>query len=287
MADTMTAGTTVTTPNTPAWYDTLSQNFGGQIQGGLDLAQNLSGNWYNQPLTAGLTGQQTNLINQAPGVAGQWQPQHQAGLNQVQQSSQWNPAMMQQHMNPYVGGVLDEIARRGNQNLTEKILPNVNRTFTGAGLFGSAGNADFNNRAIRDTQGEILGAQSNAGLQAYNQASQDYYNWGQLGTQGGGAQMTGALAGQGQAWTDLEKQYALQEQQRQNTQQGLTAGYDDWKAQLSTPLNMMGALSQMMPQSSQLYSGAKTQVSAPAANQNNAMNDLLLILAAMGNSGPT
>lgn len=276
-------GTTSTaTASTPLWYDQLAQQFGDTASGALTSVAQLGDNWYNQPLTAGLTNQQQNIIGQAPGTAGQWQPAFQGGLNQVQQSSQWDPNAMQQHLNPYLGGVLDEIARRGNQNLTEKILPNVNRTFTGAGLFGSAGNADFNNRAIRDTQGEILGAQSNAGLQAYNQASQDYYNWGQLGTQGGVNQANMALAGQGQAWGDLEKQYNLEEQQRQNTQQGLTAGYEDWQKQLQTPINMMGALSQMTTQFPSLYRGASTQITTPNASAGSDLQDLLALLSAIG-----
>lgn len=303
MVDTTTttipAGTTQVAPTTPEWYDTLAQNFGGQIQGGLDQVQQLAGNWYDQPLTAGLTPEQQALINQGATTAGQWEPQFQqgvqnvqSGLQRVQTASQYDPAQMQQHLNPYLGGVLDEIARRGNQNLTQNIMPAVNQTFTGSGLFGSSRNADFLQNAMQKTQQEVLGTQANAGLQAFQQAAQDYSNWGQLGTQGGQTmaqigqnQGTQALAGQGQRWGDLTQQYGLQEQQRANTQQGLDAAYKDWQSQLSTPLNMMGALSQMIPQTSSLYQGAKTTTNVPLPTENNTMNDLLLILAAMGTAG--
>jgi len=278
MADT----TTTAQPATPLWADQTAQQFGNAMSGALTNVANLGNNWYSGPLTAGLTTQQQNLIGQAPGTAGQWQAPFQAGMNQVQQSSQWDPNQMQQHLNPYLTGVLDEIARRGNQNLTEKIMPNVNRTFTGSGLFGSSGNAEFLNRGIRDTQDAILGQQATAGLQAYNQAAQDYLNWGQLGTQGGQAQTTGALAGQGQAWTDLAKQYELEEQQRLNTQAGMDASYKDWQAQLTTPINMMGALSKMMPDITGMYKGANTVVNTSNPAASSALTDLLALINLVG-----
>lgn len=277
------AGTTTTQQTTtPLWYDQLAQQFGNTTSGALTNVANLGNNWYSGPLTASLTTQQQNLIGQAPGTAGQWQAPFQAGMNQVQQSSQWDPNQMQQHLNPYLTGVLDEIARRGNQNLTEKIMPNVNRTFTGSGLFGSSGNAEFLNRGIRDTQDAILGQQATAGLQAYNQASQDYLNWGKLGTEGGQTQMTGAVAGQGQAWSDLAKQYEMEEMQRQNTQSGMDASYKDWMSQLTTPINMMGALSQMTTQFPSLYRGANTQINTPNVPASSSWTDLLALINLVG-----
>lgn len=99
-------------------------------------------------------------------------------------SATWNEEEMMQHLSPYISGVSDELARRGNENLLEDILPNLNSTFVGAGHFGSSRNADFTNRAIRDTQREILGAQANAMNQAYGQAADDYLGWGELGLRG-------------------------------------------------------------------------------------------------------
>lgn len=107
-------------------------------------------------------------------------------------SANYDPAQMQRHLSPYLGGVNDEIARRGNQNLNENVLPAVNSTFTGAGQFGSTRNADFSNRALRENQREILGAQSTALNQGYNQAGQDYLGWARQGQNAG--QGFGALA---------------------------------------------------------------------------------------------
>ena len=275
-------GTTTSSSVTPTWYDELAGQFGNTASGALSNVANLGNQWFDQPLVAGLTPQQQNVIGQAPATAGQWQPGFQGGLSQVQSASNWDPSQLQQHLNPYLPGVLDEIARRGNQNLTEKIMPSVNRTFTGSGLFGSSGNAEFLNRAIRDTQGEILGQQATTGLSAYNQAAQDYLNWGKLGTEGGQTQMTGSIQGQGQRWDDLTKQYGMEEQQRQNTQQGLTASYEDWLKQLTTPYSLLGGLSQAAGNFMGPYKGASTVINTPNATTSNSLQDLMAIISAVG-----
>jgi hypothetical protein len=84
--------------------------------------------------------------------------------------SEYSPAAMSQYMNPYTSGVTSEIARLGNQNLTENVLPAVNSTFTGAGQFGSTRNGEFNARAIRDNNYGILGQQSKVLADAQAQA---------------------------------------------------------------------------------------------------------------------
>jgi len=348
-----------------AW--TAAQNAANLQSSGLPAAQSL---W----------GQSADMLGTAAGM--------------TQAVGAYDPAEMQRHLSPYLGGVLDEIARLGNQNLTNTILPGINQTFTGSGLFGSSRNADFTQDAIGKTQQEILGAQANAGLSAYNQAANDYFNWGQLGltqanqygnlgtamgnlgttqavtpssvygsqatqltnlgntyaatpsniygaqasqygnlgntaaatpasvygalssqlgnlgntyattpasiygSQAGqyGSQAAGltglgqtqgnlALAGQGQTWNDLTNAYGLQEQGRLNTQQGLTAAYDDWQKQLSTPYSLLGGLGAMASQFPSLYRGANTQVTANNPSQTSPLNDISQILAAFNAGG--
>jgi hypothetical protein len=116
----------------------------------------------------------------------------------------YDPNQMATHLSPYVSGVADEIERRANENLFEDVLPQVNSTFTGAGQFGSTRNADFTNRAIRDNQREILGAQSNALNQAWGQAANDYLGWARQGL-GAADSMTGvgtAFGGLGSNFLD-------------------------------------------------------------------------------------
>ncbi len=82
------------------------------------------------------------------------------------------------YMDPYTSAVTDNIARLGNENLMENVLPGVNDTFTGAGQFGGNRNAEFEERAIRNNQREISGAQANA-LEAGFNTSLNAYNAGE------------------------------------------------------------------------------------------------------------
>lgn len=81
-------------------------------------------------------------------------------------------------MSPYMDSVTNRIAELGNRNLMENILPGVNDTFTGGGAaqFGRERHADITGRAIRDTQESILGQQSAALNQGYQQAQTAFGN---------------------------------------------------------------------------------------------------------------
>ena len=150
--------------------------------------------------------------------------------NAVQQNIQYgmsgyNPnEVTNKYMSPYTTGVVNEIARLGNQNLTEKILPGVNSTFTGAGQFGSTRNADFTNNAIRDNTYNTMGQQSLALNQAVDNANQNYQSWHQ-----------NALANAGTATnlqgTGLNALNAAGQQDQNQTQQSYDLAYNDFKNQ--------------------------------------------------------
>jgi hypothetical protein len=107
-------------------------------------------------------------------------------LNQGQQgmigSMTYDPSKVQSYVNPYVEGGLSAANRLTSQNLTENVLPTINSTFTGQGQFGSTRNAEFQNRAIRDTQQSIADANAKAMVGAYGQADTAYRDM--LGQQG-------------------------------------------------------------------------------------------------------
>lgn len=244
------------------WYDQLAQQFGNTVGGALSNVANMANDWYNQPLVTGMSEQQTNLLNTAGQQAGSWQPGVNAAATQAQTASNYNPAQLQQFMNPYTNDVMNTIQQRGNQNLSENVLPQVNATFTGSGQFGSSRNTDFMNRALRDNQQAISQAQGQAMNQAYGQASNAYNQWGQLGLQG--AQQMGGLAQMGAnlGWNDITNQWGLQEGARGIGNEVLGAGYKDWLAQLQTPYTLMQGLGGLMPNITSLYQGAGTSSSS-------------------------
>ena len=87
----------------------------------------------------------------------------------------------------------------------------------------------------------------------------------------------GSQVGQ-QTWQDLGQQYGFGEKAQGIEQGALDRAYKDWSSQISSPINTMGALSQMMTQVPSLYSGSKTQIVAP---QQAPSSDLSMLLAIM------
>lgn len=127
-------------------------------------------------MTTGLTGylnKASGLVDKATGGQGAYD----VALDYLGQGTQRFPEAAAEYMNPYASQVTDRLAELAGRNLSENLLPAVNETFTKAGQFGSSRNADFTNRAIRDTQNELLGRQGELLRQGYvdsgNQFSQD------------------------------------------------------------------------------------------------------------------
>jgi len=167
----------------------------GQAGGYLSASQPLYG------AGAGYQTQGAGLYGTGASIAGQANPYFQSGANLINTgaaqygaagnlvtgASQYNPAAMQQHLNPYTTGALNELARLSTEQLNQKTLPEVQSSFVGAGQFGGTRNAEFTQRALANQQRELLGAQAGLLNTAYNNAAEDYRQWGQLGIQGGQA----------------------------------------------------------------------------------------------------
>lgn len=248
---------------------------------------------YGQNRVAGIDPLQQLAIGQVNNAVGGWGSLFGQGTNMMTQAGQqlgsigqYDPNKMQQHLNPYLNGVLTQMETMGNRNLTENVLPQVNSTFAGVGQFGSTRNADFTNRAIRDNQQAISNAQGTAMNQAYGQAGQDYLGWNNAGQSSATAlgslgQATGqtALAGGVQNWNDLSNAFNMGGANRAITQEGLTADYEDWQNQWKMPLEAGNSLAGIL---GQLKSGvqptqfqAKTQTTDPNASWYSALESVL------------
>ena len=172
---------------------------------------------YTGTEVAGLTDAQKKGIGYAPGLM-------QKGNEWLSASGTYDPNQVNSYLNPYTEGALSTANRLTSQNLTENILPGVNSTFTGAGQFGSTRNAEFGNRAIRDTQQAIADANTKGMVGAYGQASTDYMDMlKQQGTFGQNAITQGMnLAGT----------------EQQNNQQQVEGALAAWQRNRTMPLNM-------------------------------------------------
>lgn len=85
-----------------------------------------------------------------------------------------DPGVADKYMSPYTKNVTDEIARLGNQNLTQNIIPSVESNFVGSGQFGSSRNAQILAQNVRDAQLGITGLQSQALQTGYNNAESTF-----------------------------------------------------------------------------------------------------------------
>jgi hypothetical protein len=200
------------------WMDMLSDTRGVYS----DLLKDVKNySPYTGQEVAGLTEAQKQGMGYAPDMLSQ-------GKQWFTGAGTYDPNQVQQYLNPYVEGGLQAANRLTSQNLTENILPGINSTFTGQGQFGSTRNAEFQNRAIRDTQQSIADANAKAMTGAYGQASQDYMTMlGRQGELGQQALQSGmALGGLGQ----------------QQNQAELNAQMEAWKRNQQMPLEQFKAL---------------------------------------------
>jgi hypothetical protein len=200
---------------------------------------------------AGLNPQQTQAYSQVSANVGNYQPY-------LDTASQTLPQAVDQYMSPYIGGVTNEIARLGQRNLSENLLPQVNQTFTGAGQFGGTRNAEFTNRAVRDANESILGQQSQAmqtGFQnAMQNANADLSRQAQLGqlTQQLGAQDVGLLESAGMA-------------QQGQQQKAMDLAYQDFLQQRDYQKNQLSFLSDIIRGMPVSQTGYATQSAVPSS----------------------
>lgn len=308
-----TANTQVQSSQTPNWYDQLAVQFGNTLSGANSALDTLQNNWYDQPRVADMSGLQADALHAAGTQPGVWQPGFDTGMGSVQGglnslssaasavggTGNYDQTEMMKHLNPYLTGALNTLASNSNQNLFENVIPGINSTFTGAGQFGSTRNGDFMNRAVRDNQNSINNASANMLNTAYGQAANDYSNWdaarrsaataqGTIGgqqIQGGLGQVSGALQGAGQGWTDINNQFSLGKTQQDLQQKGLDTGYSDWLAKLQTPLQLQGALTQMIPNFTNLYKPTTTTTSATTNSGTDTMTGILNLLSQLSQMG--
>ena len=240
----------------PSWYGDLSLNAANDVNQQLSNTQQLNSNWYSQPINAGFTSQQTGALT-AAGTGGnsQWQPQFNNAAGALSQyQTQYDPSQTQQFMDPYTNSAINSVYNLGNQNLEENLLPQVNSTFTGAGQFGSTRNADFENRAIRDTQQAESNTAGTLLNNQFNNAMTQQYQWNQnplTAATADQAQGTGALTN---FWNNTNNQYNMGANAQSINQTQLGNNYQNWLNSIQIPQSMTGALTSMLPNISTLYS---------------------------------
>lgn len=285
---------TATNQTMPDWYTGFLRDMAAR---GVQIG-NKGYQQYGGTRVAGFSPDQQAGFAATRNNVGAWKPGMQAAQGALGQAStqlqgankNWtDPGVSQSYMSPYMSGVTDEIARLGNQNFSENLMPQVQGAFTGAGQFGSTRNADILGRTARDVQANISGQQTQALQQGYGQAADIFGNDMSRGQQGAqiGAQLAGAQGALGQLASQMggADAAALGQigQQQQNQQQaGLDLAYKDFLDQNNFDWQnlerLKGTVSGM-----QLPTGASTASNAPVGGYG--ASPLEWLMSIMGQSG--
>jgi hypothetical protein len=120
---------------------------------------------------AGFSPLQQQAFNLAPTTAFSGEGTAGMGKQFIQGAGQGvAPEMIQQYMNPYTSGVVDEMARLQQRNIQERFIPGLKAAMGATGQFGSQRQAQVAGQTMRDMQANLLGQQLGALQQGYGQA---------------------------------------------------------------------------------------------------------------------
>jgi hypothetical protein len=148
-------------------------------------------------LVAPLTEMQQQGYAAVPGAAEAYKP----GLASAQQTAAGvaggiTPNRIQNLMNPYTTGVVDEMARLQQKNVQQNVMPQLKAGFVGSGGLGGQRYANATGQTLADLQANLTGQQTGALQSGYNTALQAAIQ--EMQAQNQAAQTQGTLAGKEQ-----------------------------------------------------------------------------------------
>lgn len=168
------------------------------------------------------------------------------------------------YMSPYTSSVVNEIARLGNKNFQENVMPSINASMIGSGQFGSTRNADVLGRAAVDAQANITGQQTQALESGYSTAAGIFANDANRQQQQQATQASTALAGgtlnnqtgqnmgalgaayQSAGLADAQALQASGQQQQQQQQTALDTAYNNQVAMNNAPWTNLSNMSSIV-----------------------------------------
>lgn len=284
--------------------------------GALSRITGNAGAW-DAPVVGGI-----NALSELPG---QVAPTYQAAAGSAGLANQavggpaqsWtDPGVAAKYMSPYTNQVVDNIARLGQRNMTENLLPAVNNSFIGAGGFGSTRNAAILGNTMRDVNQDILGQQSNAlqagyttganifgadanraqqqgqlqantAIQGGNMALNAATGWGNL--IGKTADQLGGLAQTGQAIqaADTNSLINAGNMQKSNQQAQLDAQYKDFQDYTNWDWNQLNNMTGVLGKMQVPTATTTSSQTGGTAAQPSGLQWLSSLAALFGNNGGT
>ena len=233
----MATQTTQTQTILPAWYTQYAQDLLGRAS----AATSQPYQRYEAARIAGFQPEQEQAFDLFQQGMGSYQPYVNAATEAVNRGtgSFTDPGVAGRYMNPYIQSVISGIGSTAARNLSENILPQINRTFVGGGTFGGSRSAEFTQRAIRDTQSQALNKQMEAMADAYKSGADLY------GTEASraltGAQQYSQLGEteQNQRLRELTGLESIGAKRQELGQKSADLAYEDFQRQRDFPLTQV------------------------------------------------
>jgi hypothetical protein len=188
-------------------------------------------------------------------------------------------------MNPYIQNVISGIGSTAARNLSENILPQLNRTFVGSGTFGGSRSAEFMQRAVRDTQSQALSKQMEAMADAYKSGADLY------GTEASraltGAQQYAQLGdtAQQQRLRELSGLESIGQKRQELAQTSANLAYGDFERQRDYPLTQLQQLAGIGGQPSAQGTGTRITDEPGTSGLGSALGLAATIAGGLGSTG--
>lgn len=277
-----TVTSTDTTNNAwPSWYQKYINELLAKSSSVIDEPYTA----YTGPRIAPTTADQQSAYNLTRQGIGAYQPQINAASGMLQSAGGgFNQGEFSQYMNPYVSNVVDRIGVLGGRNLSENLLPAVNKSFVQAGQFGSSRNQEFTARALRDQNESTLAEQNKALANAQESAMQNYQQGQQNKINAAGGLGTLASSGQAMGLKDAAALQAIGQEQQGQTQKSLDTAYADFLEQRGYPRQQAEWMSAQIRGMNPPTSSTSTST-GPASSGQLAPNGLAQLAGAAGGIG--
>ena len=241
------ATTTSTTQNIlPAWWEQYTKSLLGKAEAattGRKYVPYADPNDPNNPSFARIAGFQPET-EKAFGLfeqgMGSYQPYVNAATEAVNRGtgSFTDPGVAGRYMNPYIQNVISGIGSTAARNLSENILPQINRTFVGGGTFGGSRSAEFTQRAIRDTQAQALAKQTEAMADAYKSGVDLYGSEADRSLEGARRYSEIGESAEDARLRELTGLESIGEKRRELAQKSADLRYKDFEEERDYDLNM-------------------------------------------------
>ena len=279
----MATQTTQTQTILPAWYEQYAKD----VLSKATAATSQPYQRYDAARIAPFQQEQQQAFDLYKQGMGSYQPYINAATEAVGRGtgSFTDPGVSQQYMNPYIQNVISGIGSTAARNLSENILPQLNRTFIGGGTFGGSRSAEFTQRAVRDTQSQALGKQMEAMADAYKSGADLYGTEASRALEGARQFASLGDTAQQQRLRELSGLESIGAKRQELAQTSADLAYRDFERQRDYPLTQVQQLASIGGTPSAQGTGTTISKEPGTSGLGNALGLAATIAGGLGSTG--